>query len=95
MSKQYDKEFKENAVRYYKDHDELTLKKCSENLGIAASTLDDWIKKADSNNGKVPTRGSGNYSSDEAKENARLKKELRDTKDALDILKKAIGILGK
>ena len=29
-------------------------------------------------------RGSGNYESDEAKENARLKKELRDTKDALE-----------
>ena len=26
---------------------------------------------------------------------ARLKRELRDTKDALEILKKAIGILGK
>ena len=29
-----------------------------------------------------------------AKEIARLKRELRDTKDALEILKKAIGILG-
>ena len=36
MSKQYDKEFKEDAVKYYKDHDELNIKKCSENLGIAA-----------------------------------------------------------
>lgn len=35
----------------------------------------------------VPTRGSGNYSSDEAKEIARLQRELRDTKDALEILK--------
>ena len=48
-----------------------------------------WIKKTDSNNGEVPTRGSGNYSSDEAKENARLKKELRNTKDVLNILKEA------
>lgn len=30
-----------------------------------------------------------------AKENARLKRELRDTKDALEILKKAISILGE
>ena len=45
--------------------------------------------------GCVPTRGSGNYSSDEAKEIARLQRELRDTKDALEILKKAISILGK
>ena len=38
--------------------------------------------------GNVSTRGSGNYSSDEAKEIARLQRELRDTKDALEILKK-------
>ena len=47
------------------------------------------------NEGTVPTRDRGNYESDEAKELARLRKELRDTQDALDILKKAIGILGK
>ena len=49
----------------------------------------------DENEGAVPTRGRGNYESDEAKEIARLKKELRDTQDALEIVKKAIGILGK
>jgi Na+-driven multidrug efflux pump len=38
--------------------------------------------------------GSGNYASDEAKEIAALKRKLRDTEDALDVLKKAIGILG-
>ena len=31
----------------------------------------------------------------EAKENSKLRKELKDTKDALEILKKAISILGK
>ena len=53
------------------------------------------MKAARENEGSVPTRGTGNYSSDEAKEIARLKRELRDTKDALEILKKAIGILEK
>ena len=33
--------------------------------------------------------------SDEEKENIRLRRELRDTKDALEVLKKAISILGK
>lgn len=33
-------------------------------------------------------RGSGSYSSDKAKENAHLKKELKDTRDALEVLKK-------
>lgn len=43
----------------------------------------------------VACRGSGNYSSDAEKEIARLKRELRDATDALDVLKKAISILGK
>ena len=38
---------------------------------------------------------SGNYVSDEQKEIARLRRELRDAQDALDVLKKAINILGK
>ena len=38
-------------------------------------------------------RGSGNFSSDEAKELARLKKENRDLKDAVEILKKAMSII--
>lgn len=54
-----------------------------------------WVKDADKNNGTIVSRGSGNFSSDEAKEIARLRKELKDTQDALDVLKKAIGILGK
>ena len=36
---------------------------------------------------------SGNYSSDDAKELARLKKENRDLRDAVEILKKAMNIL--
>ena len=88
----YDQQFKENAVRYRLDHPELTLKKAAENLGISDSALKTWIRAAKEHEGCVPTRGSGNYSSDEAKEIARLQRELRDTKDALEILKKAISI---
>lgn len=95
MATQYTEEFKKDAVRYWKDHRELGINKCANNLGISKSALSTWTKKFDQNDGMVPTRGRGNYESDEAKEIARLKKELRDTKDALDILKKAIGILGK
>ncbi len=94
MSKQYDKDFKENAVRYYLDHKEIGLEKCAKYLGVSRTALSVWTKDYRNNNGEVPTRGSGNYESDEAKEIARLKRELRDTQDALDILKKAIGILG-
>jgi transposase len=94
MPTTYSKEFKEDAVRYYYEHKELGLLKCAENLGISKSTLENWKKKSQLNKGDIPTRGRGNYESDEAKEMARLKRELRDTQDALNILKKAIGILG-
>lgn len=94
MSKQYDKQFKEDAVKYYLEHRELGLKKCAENLAVSKTALGTQTKAARENNGEVPVRGSGNYSNDEAKEIARLKKELRDTQDALEILKKAIGIPG-
>lgn len=45
--------------------------------------------------GEIIVRGSGNYANDEQKEIARLKRELRGIQDALDVLKKTIGILGK
>ena len=77
------------------DHLELILKKAAENLRISDSALKTWIRAAKEHEGCVPTRGSGNYSSDEAKENARLQRELMDAEDALEILKKAISILGK
>lgn len=95
MSKQFDEKFKEDAAKYYFEHKDLGLKRCAEKLGVSRTALGAWTKKAKENNGEIPTRGSGNYESDDAKENARLRKELRDTQDALEILKKAIGILGK
>lgn len=94
MGKQYTKEFKADAVKYYLSHKELGLEISAKNLGTSRTALSVWAKDAKENKGEVPTRGSGNYESDEAKENAKLRKELRDTQDALQILKKAIGILG-
>ena len=91
----YSQEFKEDAVRYRLGHSDIALRKCAENLGISESALKKWIRAAKEHESSVPTRGSGNYASDEAKEIARLQRELRDTKDALEVLKKAIGILGK
>lgn len=92
--KQYTQEFKQDAVNYRKEHPELSLETCAKALGISHSALRRWVS-AQNDDGKVVMRGSGNYCSDEAKEIARLKKELKDTKDALEILKKAMGILSK
>ena len=73
----------------------LPRRNAAKNLGISLSTLARWQTQFRDNDGDIPTRGSGNYASDEQKEIARLKRELRDAQDALDVLKKAIGILGK
>lgn len=94
MAKQYKEEFKKDAVRYWEEHKDIGISACAKNLGISKSALSKWRKVYEDNNGNIPTRGRGNYESDDAKENARLKKELRDAKDALEILKKAISILG-
>ena len=90
----YSEEFKKDAVKYWEEHKDLGINACAKNLGISKSKLSTWRKLYESNEGNIPTRGRGNYESDAAKENARLKKELRDAQDALEILKKAIGILG-
>lgn len=91
--KQFDATFKQDAVNYYYTSGK-SLKKAAADLKIGESTLGKWVSAAKSNDGVVEHRGSGNYSSDAEKEIARLKKELRDSQDALDILKKAMSILG-
>jgi transposase len=94
QKKVFTQEFKEDAVRYRSEHPELSLQKIASNLGVSMSALRRWCDIANKANGTVETRGTGNYASEEAKEIARLKRELRDTEDALEVLKKAISILG-
>ena len=93
-TKQYDKDFKLSAVQYYYQHQELGLEKCAKNLGIGIASLRRWREQF-SDTGKIKSRGTGNYASEEQKEIARLKRELQSATDALDVLKKAISILGK
>lgn len=95
QTKQHSKQFKLDAINYCNEHPDLTLVECAKNLGIGTSTLSKWKMQFRDNDGDIPVRGSGNYESDEAKEIARLKRELRNAQDALDVLKKAISILGK
>lgn len=91
-TKQFSAEFKQDAVNYYQTAGK-TLAEAAATLKVGKSTLSKWVHDANQNQGVVKHRGSGNYSSDLEKENARLRKELRDHQDALDILKKAISIL--
>lgn len=91
----FDKEFKINAVKFKQDHPDMSYDEAAEKLGVGVSTLHRWISEYSKEATKAGTvfRGSGNYASDEAKELARLKKENKDLKDALEVLKKAMNIL--
>lgn len=89
--KQYDQKFIESAVAYRQDHMDLTVKQCADNLNVGESTLHKWMAKCKTNQ---PFVGSGHYSDPKDEEIAKLKKELKNKSDALEILKKAISILG-
>lgn len=92
--KTYSKEFKDSAVQYAKDHPNLTNREAAKNLGVPYDTYYGWIQSKRREETPEAFDASGNLS-DIEKENLRLQRELRDAKDALEILKKAIGILGK
>ena len=91
--KKFTQEFKQDTIDYYHSSGK-SIREVSEEIGIGSSTLSRWLSDTRKNEGKIEHRGSGNYSSEKDKEIARLKKELKDTQDALTILKKAMGILG-
>ncbi len=93
--KQFTAEFKQNAVDYVYAHPDMTVQQCADHLEVGKSTLARWKREAKANpNHEVPFVGSGHYSSEAEKQNIRLQRELRDTQEALKILKKAISILG-
>lgn len=94
MGRQYEKQFKEDAVQYLLDHPEMDKRQAAEYLNVPYETLYGWYKRT-----MREKRGSSAKTyvpmTDEEKEIARLKRELRDAQDALEVLKKAISILGK
>lgn len=67
----------------------------AERYGIAANTLSRWRREFRQEQGIEPTGQGIKIMSDEEREIARLKKELREAQLERDILKKAIGIFSK
>ena len=93
MGRKYSDEFKRDALQYMRDHPKMGKEEVARNLGVPYDTLYGWYKR----NRKVdrPDAYDENGRQTETeKELIRLRRELRDAKDALEILKKAIGILG-
>lgn len=88
--KNYDKEFKLSAVKLYLNGERST-RQLSHELGIAQSTLSEWIK-AYQESGKEAFPGKGHIKACD-EELVKLRKELAIVKEERDILKKAVGIL--
>jgi len=85
----YDKEFKLSAVKLYLSG-ERSARQLSHELGVAQSTLSEWIKAYQAS-GKEGFLGKGHVKgSDE--ELIKLHKELAIVREERDILKKAVGI---
>lgn len=58
MAKHYDKEFKENALKYREDNPKLSVSAVCRNLGISTATYYNWKRSADANDDQVVHRGS-------------------------------------
>ena len=62
---------------YFLDHKDLGLQGCASNLGISQQTLSRWKKELQETS-DIECSGSGNFSSDEEKEIAKLKRRSEE-----------------
>ena len=86
----YDREFKQKAVEL--SYARGNAKEIAEELGIAHELLYRWRREYQQyDKNSFPGKGKPKMT-DLERENARLKKELRDAKMERDILKKAVSI---
>ena len=91
--RKYDREFKQMAVEL--SHHREDISKLAEELDIKPNLLYRWRREAKRvQGGAFPGHGNPKLS-EEQKEIARLKKELRETKLERDILKKAVSIFSR
>lgn len=85
----YDKDFKINAVNLYKSSGR-SLKTIAEELGLAISTLSQWVQDYKKEGGQsFPGKGQVKPHEEELRA---LRKELSHVRQERDILKKAVAI---
>ena len=91
--KTYDREFKQKAIEL--SYARGNAKEIAEELDIRPELLYRWRREYQRyENNSFPGKGKPKMT-DLERENARLKKELRDAKMERDILKKAVSIFSK
>ncbi|HDJ33245.1 MAG TPA: transposase [Bacteroidetes bacterium] len=91
--RKYDQEFKKMAVELSRHREDIC--KLAEELDIKPDLLYRWRREAQQvRGGAFPGHGNPKQT-EEQKEIAKLKKELRDTQMERDILKKAVSIFSR
>lgn len=89
--KKYSKEFKTEAVRLAEESDKPVTQIARE-LGVRQNQIYKWRKELEKGGGAFP--GKGNVSEGES-ENVRLRKELAEAREEIEILKKAAAYFAK
>lgn len=90
--KKYTKEFKLEALRLV-DASDQPVTQVARELGLRQNQIYKWRKELE-NHGKTAFPGKG-HTADEDSENARLRKELAEAKEEIEILKKAAAYFAK
>jgi transposase len=79
----YDEEFKNDAVNLILEK-HRSVHSVAKDLGVSEPTLRRWLKEK--------TNGSATKESEVEAENKKLKKELAEAKETIEILKKSVSI---
>ena len=90
--RQYDKEFKREAVRLVVEGNRRVTE-VARDLGIDAGILRRWKKEMEEERERA-FPGKGNLNDEEA-ELRRLRRELEDVREERDILKKALSVFSR
>ena len=94
MNKKYDELFVRDALKYRADHPELSVAAVCRNLGVSVQTYYGWARANKNGETQESINNSKKTIDEKDREILRLRKQLDAERDALRILKKAIGILG-
>ena len=85
----YDDEFKTHAVKMVVEQDR-TISAVASDLGVSQPTIRRWVRQA-----TKPESSKDKRIAELEAENKKLKKQLANTKETVDVLKKSVAIFIK
>lgn len=88
-SVRYDDEFKTHAVKMVVEQDR-TISAVASDLGVSQPTIRRWVRQA-----TKPESSKDKRIAELETENKKLKKQLANTKETVDVLKKSVAIFIK